>query len=63
MRQGSVARSIYGDKNDVDERHRHRYEVNPQMIESLESKGLMFSGKDTTGQRMEIIELDANGIF
>eukprot|EP00249_Psilotum_nudum_P019850 c27446_g1_i1 orf=829-2661(+) len=41
----------------VDERHRHRYEVNPDMVEMLEKKGLHFVGKDESGQRMEILEL------
>lgn len=41
----------------IDERHRHRYEVNPTYVESLESAGLKFVGRDETGQRMEIFEL------
>ena len=41
----------------VSERHRHRYEVNPLLVPALEASGLIFSGKDETGQRMEIIEL------
>ena len=39
------------------ERHRHRYEVNPEYISTLEKEGLTFIGKDETGVRMEIIEL------
>lgn len=39
------------------ERHRHRYEVNPSLVPVLEANGLIFSGKDITGQRMEIVEL------
>lgn len=42
----------------VDERHRHRYEVNPLAIKDLEGAGLRFVGKDSTGQRMEVVELD-----
>jgi CTP synthase len=41
------------------ERHRHRYEVNPSLVSTLETNGLVFSGKDETGQRMEIVELPA----
>mmetsp|Transcript_42137 Transcript_42137/g.86128 ORF Transcript_42137/g.86128 Transcript_42137/m.86128 type:complete len:594 (-) Transcript_42137:276-2057(-) len=41
----------------VDERHRHRYEVNPAKIKDLEKAGLKFVGMDETGQRMEIVEL------
>ncbi|TFJ81514.1 hypothetical protein NSK_007155 [Nannochloropsis salina CCMP1776] len=42
---------------EVDERHRHRYEVNPDVVSDLEAAGLRFVGKDRTGQRMEILEL------
>ncbi|CAN1225995.1 CTP synthase 2 [Linum grandiflorum] len=48
---------LYGNKSYVDERHRHRYEVNPDMVAHFEDAGLSFTGKDETGQRMEIIEL------
>ena len=41
----------------IDERHRHRYEVNPEMVEDLEAAGLRFVGRDETGTRMEIVEL------
>ena len=39
------------------ERHRHRYEVNPAKVEQLEAAGLFFTGRDDTGQRMEIAEI------
>jgi len=59
LRPGSLARELYGSER-VMERHRHRYEVNPALVERLESLGLRFSGKnaDTSGERMEVIELD-----
>ncbi|XP_019169990.1 PREDICTED: CTP synthase-like [Ipomoea nil] len=53
----SKSAKLYGSKKFVDERHRHRYEVNPEMVEQLESAGLCFTGKDDTGHRMEIVEL------
>lgn len=49
---------IYGQKEKIQERHRHRYEVNPKFIESLEQTGLKFVGKDTN--RMEIIDYEQN---
>ncbi|CAD8060948.1 unnamed protein product [Paramecium sonneborni] len=56
----SIAYQIY-DSEVVEERHRHRYEVNPQQIQNLTENGLIFSGKDKkTGQRMEILELPNN---
>ena len=39
------------------ERHRHRYEVNPEYINKLEKKGLIFSGVSPSGRLMEILEL------
>jgi CTP synthase (UTP-ammonia lyase) len=32
----------------IDERHRHRYEVNPDLVDQLEQHGLRFVGKDET---------------
>ena len=52
-----MIRRLYGGKASVDERPRHRYEVNPDLISSIESAGLVFVGKDETGQRCEIFEL------
>ena len=51
-------RRLYGGADHVDERHRHRYEVNPDLIERIESNGLVYVGKDETGQRCEIMELE-----
>jgi CTP synthase len=53
----SRLRKLYGEKQDIWERHRHRYEVNPELVETLEKAGLIFVGKDDNGERMEIIEL------
>ncbi|OJJ50179.1 hypothetical protein ASPZODRAFT_13268 [Penicilliopsis zonata CBS 506.65] len=53
----SRLRKLYGDKQQIWERHRHRYEVNPDLVEDLEKGGLSFVGKDETGKRMEIVEL------
>ncbi|MBP03269.1 MAG: CTP synthetase [Euryarchaeota archaeon] len=56
-------RGLYGEGDSVDERHRHRYEVNPDMIESIEAAGLIFVGKDETGQRCEIFELNGHPYY
>ncbi len=56
IERGSRAHRIYG-KTVIYERHRHRYEVNPEFIEEFEKHGLHFSGKDESGTRMEIFEL------
>ena len=47
----------------IDERHRHRYEVNPEYVDRLEKAGCRFVGKDETGRRMEIMELDNHPYF
>lgn len=55
----SVAYSLY-QRTRVWERHRHRYEVNPQYIPRLVSEGLKFSGKSDSNRRMEILEIPKN---
>ncbi|XP_062180465.1 uncharacterized protein LOC133884890 isoform X2 [Phragmites australis] len=54
---------LYGNASYVDERHRHRYEVNPNMIPEFEKAGLSFVGRDESGRRMEIIELPTHRFF
>ncbi|KAF5180893.1 Ctp synthase [Thalictrum thalictroides] len=60
---GCKSAKLYGDKRFVDERHRHRYEVNPNMIARFESAGLSFVGKDESGERMEIVELPSHPFY
>ncbi|PON38353.1 CTP synthase [Trema orientale] len=54
---------LYGSVSFVDERHRHRYEVNPDMVSQLENAGLSFVGRDETDRRMEIVELPTHPYF
>jgi len=49
----TLAYEVYG-ADSCTERHRHRYEVNPEYIDDLETEGLRFSGR--AGRRMEILE-------
>ncbi len=56
VREGTLAHALYGTTR-VEERHRHRYEVNPDYVESIESAGLIFSGRSPDGRLMEIAEL------
>lgn len=56
---GTIARSAYGEGK-VEERHRHRYEVNPEYVARIEKAGLVFSGKSPDGILMEIAELPKN---
>ena len=56
-------RRLYGGASHVDERHRHRYEVNPELIERIEAAGLIYVGKDETGERCEIMELEGHPYY
>ena len=58
-----MTRRLYGGAAQVDERHRHRYEVNPDLIERIEAEGLVYVGKDETGQRCEIFELEGHPYY
>lgn len=63
LKQGTIAEKAYAaagalsSKNEIDERHRHRYEVNPEYIADIEKAGLVFSGTSPDGRLMEIAEL------
>jgi CTP synthase len=59
----SRLRKLYSGVDSVNERHRHRYEVNPSYIEKLEGAGLNFIGRDDKGERMEIVELKDHPFF
>ncbi len=53
---GTVAAEVYG-CDTISERHRHRYEVNPEYVERLRKAGLVFSAVSPDGTLMEIAEL------
>ena len=59
LKKGSVVAKAYK-SGTITERHRHRYEVNPEYIFKLEEKGLVFSGKSPDERLMEVIELPAH---
>ena len=59
----SIAKKLYGGRESISERHRHRYEVNPKYVPELEKHGLRFVGRDETGERMEILELEGHPYF
>jgi CTP synthase len=60
---GSQVRAIYGNKPVIEERHRHRFEVNVNFRERLEATGLRFSGMSPDGVLPEIIELPSHPWF
>ncbi|CAI4056150.1 hypothetical protein SUVZ_02G0760 [Saccharomyces uvarum] len=53
----SQIKKLYSDASEIHERHRHRYEINPNIVDELEDNGLIFVGKDETSKRCEILEL------
>jgi len=56
LKVGSVAQKVYKQEK-ISERHRHRYEVNPEYIKTIEENGGVFSGRSPSGVLMEIFEL------
>ncbi len=56
IKKGTIAYAAYKTEH-ISERHRHRYEINPDFIPALEKKGLIFSGISPDGKLMEIAEL------
>ncbi|WP_254522253.1 glutamine hydrolyzing CTP synthase [Natrinema caseinilyticum] len=56
----TLAYDLYGDTS-CSERHRHRFEVNPEYFDRFEDEPLVFSG--TAGNRMEILELETHPFF
>ncbi|CAK9800822.1 CTP synthase [Anthophora quadrimaculata] len=58
--ENSVIKQLYGNKDYIEERHRHRYEINPKYINDLEAAGLKFVGHDEENLRMEIAELEGH---
>ncbi|RMG01258.1 MAG: CTP synthase [Acidobacteria bacterium] len=57
LKQGSRVWEIYHEQDKIAERHRHRYEFNPEYRTILEEKGLVISGLSPDGKFVEIIEL------
>ena len=62
IKKDTIAYTLY-QKNRIFERHRHRWEVNPNYWESLEKNGLVFSGNNASGRRKEILEIPNRFFF
>ncbi|MEM3851804.1 MAG: CTP synthase (glutamine hydrolyzing) [Methanomassiliicoccales archaeon] len=52
----SKAAHLYGSTT-IYERHRHRYEVNPEVVHAISGHGFKFTGRSDDGRRMEVAEL------
>jgi len=62
LAEGSLVREAYGEEL-IDERHRHRFEVNPEYVPQLTERGLRVSGLSPDGKFVEIVELEDHPWF
>ncbi len=58
LRENSLVSEVYHGERRISERHRHRFEFNPEYRQVLEKEGLVFSGISPDGKFVEIVELD-----
>ncbi|MDP4009265.1 MAG: CTP synthase [bacterium] len=63
LAKGSLAWRLYGKKDAIQERHRHRYEFNNAYKEALEAKGAVFSGTNKERDLVEIMEIPSRSFF
>jgi len=63
LRPGSLASKVYGGAVRIEERHRHRYEVNNAYREALEEGGLRFCGLSPDERLVEMVELAGHPFF
>jgi len=62
LRKGSAVQKLYGAKK-INERHRHRYEVNPAYFDDLEESGLQITGRSPDDKLAEMVELNDHAYF
>jgi CTP synthase len=62
IQNDTLAYSVYK-RNEISERHRHRYEVNSTYVDMLSSGGLVPSGKNTETGLVEIVEIKDHPFF
>jgi CTP synthase len=62
LKKGTRIQKLYN-QNKVYERHRHRYEVNPDYVKKLEDCGILFSGRSPDGVLMEFMEIPDHPYF
>lgn len=63
LQKDSKVSKLYSGALEVSERHRHRYEVNPEYHCVLQEKGMVFSGMSPDAQLVEFIELPTHNYF
>jgi CTP synthase len=63
LAEGSLVRAVYGNLPEIQERHRHRFEVNVTYRDRLEDVGLRFCGMSPDGTLPEIVEVSDHPWF
>jgi CTP synthase len=63
LKKGTRAYDLYGKVDQIDERHRHRFEFNNDYKEMLEEKGLIISGESPNSDLVEMIEMKNHPFF
>jgi CTP synthase len=62
LKDNTMTKNLYNSK-EIFERHRHRYEVNPEYHDILQKNGLVFSGMSPDNKLVEFIELPKHKFF
>lgn len=62
LKKGSKAQKAYG-KEEIEERHRHRFEFNNDYLEKFEAAGMVATGMNPDSGLVEIVEIPANDYF
>ncbi|MCL0330465.1 CTP synthase [Apilactobacillus xinyiensis] len=63
LKPGTVTAAAYGNKEEISERHRHRYEYNNAYREPMEAKGLVIAGTSPDNHLVEVVEIPKNKFF
>jgi CTP synthase len=63
LKENTIVWNVYGRQKTITERHRHRFEVNPEFHQVLQEKGLVFSGLSPDRKLVEFIELENHPYF
>ncbi len=63
LRDGSKVREIYGGRQFISERHRHRYEFNNDYLSQFEEAGMLAAGTNPQSNLVEMIEIPSHNFF
>ncbi len=63
LKEGSLCSKLYGGKDSISERHRHRWEFNPDYRAALEEAGLTISATNPNTGLVEVVEITDHPFF